>query len=248
MNNGNKYLNYMKNFLRKYGIALGHLCIPLVIIISLVIFYESRSTTDSRSHNAAIERLETRYALMYDEMRMFISEIMQSKHEMEREHVTEHRELIRAHTVEVLELTRQYRQADEDRRRFQEFYWENVHVLSSLGLRCFDAPLILHEGADMTLVNLIIEHFDALFAGDEERFMATISDSEWSQEFMMWRFYDIQRFRRYRTKVKFIPSAIMGYRAVFILVQNYEDSEPELQWWPVAIGYYSGRWFVFDHH
>ena len=246
----------MKRFLGKHKIALGFCCI-FVVITSLIVYYEVRIITLNNGHNSALSQLSGEHSSAVDEMNMRILDITESKDELAytlgsqlKILTIENSELTQAHIIEMLEIQQQLAEMDEEHGRLNRAYWENSHIIFALGLNCFDAPMVIHKDANMTIINLLAEHFDALFAGDEQRFRATIGVSEWSEEFLMRHFFEYKEANYYRAKVKFIPSSLWawGHRTVFILVQRYEDSEPEFQFWPVIVSYQNGRWLVFDYH
>ena len=113
----------------------------------------------------------------------------------------------------------------EDLRR--RYHWEmgtSDGLMWDLGLREIDAPLITHATTDPDKIDMIIRHFNAMYSGDLDAYLATIqggdtweypginpdSDDWWGEDWT-WTDWLLQTFHRiaareyYRMEVKFIP-------------------------------------------
>ena len=128
--------------------------------------------------------------------------------------------------------------------------FEDSHVKYAMRLYDMDGPLFVPAHIDKGLADFIVKHFTAMYTGDVETYKSTVSPTTWSHEYLMGRLLTVAENEYYRAEVKFINewNDTWWNLSVTVLEQEFEDSEPRINVWPVILAHTDGKWFVNDYH
>ena len=215
-------------FLTRYKYYVATISIAVIVLSGVVVFYETqrRNMISANSEMLDLHNDEV-YALnqaIY--LRDANIEEMAGQNNALQAQLAAQEEIIYAntnHQVLEEELADLQQQFDD----LQQLHWETEWISWEMGLREMDAPLMTHATADPGKVDMIVRHFNAMYSGDLQAYLATINNSEsweypglvftmddmqdWPTDGWTWVDWMLMTFRRisereyYRMEVKFIP-------------------------------------------
>ena len=265
------------NLVKKHKTPIIITTTALLVLLYVIIYYEATRRNITSASNERIAFLQQEIAAGEAQ----IAYLTQENYDLQvvfcllynTEHMlaisrANYTALLNAHAETRLELIN----ATEEERYWRYRYWRNNWIMHDLRMYDMDAPIITSVNADPAIIDMVTRHFNAMYTGNLEEYLATIvggdtweypgisiSDDAWGDRDGDWTWTDwlMLTFRRvseqenYRMSVRVIPgrpSWISHQLSVWVLVQPTPDCEPFLDMYSLHISLADGVWRVHDYH
>jgi len=261
-------MKYILQFLLRHINFVLIISISAIVLLATVIIYEIRWRNMVRTNNktADIHYYEI-HTLNYEisTRDTSIAEITYQNNILRTDIAAIQDEIIYANRNRHI-VENRFNDLQQQFDNLQQRYWEmgtSHNVMWMLGLLDMDAPLITHPTTDPDKIDMIIRHFNAMYSGDLDAYLLTLSnghewvypgvdlesddgESNWTwTDWMLITFRNIAEQEYYRMEVKFIPDwwyfnqewgrQTSGHLPVWVLVQETPESEPFLRFYPLGV-------------
>ena len=265
-----------KDFIRQNKNALGVIVVAAVVLFVVIARYENRlAQYEAQIYEYAQLNYEIRE--QYAGMRVLYYEALeqiQYRLEQNRELFWEHRQMTRrlaGYSSRLADYSSRLDIVLDDMIALQARHIESQRIRSNrmyssamewfFGIHEMGTPIVIHESVTREDIDLVVRHFQALYTGDVETYLETITrDGRRHVEVtddnsLGWGYTRMLEWLRrrgevgyYRVEVKVIPELRHGFVPISVLVQRYPDSPPFMrEYWTGFVQRDDGSWRIYIH-
>jgi len=262
------------NFIIKHKTHAIIISIALIILLYTIVFYEATRRNITSASNDRISFLQYQIDNLHHEISIRDTRYfeLQTKLATAQYAITDTHARHSALMESYENLQQQHDTTYEQFRDLQYRYWNTSHYVWMFDLYNMYAPTITHATACPNKVDMIIRHLTAMYTGDLQGYLATVSGGDtweypgaafsgenWNWEaddwtwtdWMLLTFRDISEREYYRMNVRFIPGRNWWpeqHVLTWVLAQETPDCEPVLWFHSLHVSRENGVWRVHDYH
>jgi len=219
---------FILKYLIRHKIYVIMISVAVIVLSAVVAFYETGRRNMVRANNEMIDLHHNEVYMLSHEISIRdinIAEMATQNNALHVENAAMHGEITYAHSnrhIAENSLNDLQQQFDD----LQSRYWRNHMLAWDMGLLEMDAPIITHVATDSGKIDMLVRHFNAMYAGDLDTYLATLIDGEYWEhpgidpesgewrdrdggrtwtDFLLLTFRDIAGREYYRAELRLVP-------------------------------------------